>query len=523
MSTETGDQTESKTASGSEVARRLDDALERVAHGATVSIPTILFQRVVTFGLTAVLTGGFTTAAYGLYALASRFQRVPQSLAGGFTSGFPRYVPTADDDRERDLVITFGSTLMLAVAGVFGAALTLTAPTLAAVTDKGPRFVRLLKLFGLGLPASVWLSTVGSLLRSFEEVGAMNLATRVIAPLGTLLAVAVGTLVFESLLAVVIGTVAVEAVVGVVVTAWLFDRHSVSPRFDGRQAVAVAKRFLTYTTPLFLTGFAYTTQQLGFYPLLAWFLPAAASGVFVVSVLIAGFVRLPLTGVNQFVSPVIATLHDDGHSEALDRLYKVTTRLVLVGATAVAVPAVVFRQELLAFFSPAYLRYAPFLPTFLAAQYAASAAGSVGFLLTMTDHERASLAINGSVTVVLVLVAIPVTATYGFVGVVGLYLGMNVLNNAAEVVGLYYLEGIQPFTLRHALPLVAAVPLAAASELARRVLPTLPAVVLGVAAGLAAYAVVLRTVGFSEVEQNLAATIVERYRTRLADTELPLR
>lgn len=515
MSTESSDPVESHTES--EVTRRLNDALERVAHGATVSIPTILFQRLVTFGLTAVLTSGFAAAAYGLYALARRFQRVPRSLASGFMSGFPRYVPTADDDRERDLTITFGSVLLLVIASVFGAALTLSAPTLAALTDKGSQFVRLLELLGLGLPAGVWLSTVGSLLRSFEEVTAMNLGTRVIAPLGTLSAVVVGTVVFGSLLAVVVGTIVVEAVVGVAIVGWLFRRHGVRPRLRDTQTVAVAKQFLTYTAPLFLTGFAYTTQQLGFYPLLAWFLPAAAGGVFVISVLLAEFVRLPLKGLNQFVSPVIATLHDDGHYEALDRLYKVTTRLVLVVATAVVVPAVVYRRELLAFFDPAYVTYAPFLPLFLAAQYAASAAGCVAFLLIMTDHERASLVINSSVTLVLALAAVPLTVRYGFAGVVWLYLAMNVLNNVGEMIGLYYLEGFQPFTTRLFVPLVAAVLLAGVSVVTRRFLPTLPGAVLGVVVGVTAYALVLRAFGFSDVERTLAATIAERYRSELKE------
>ncbi|MCF2165786.1 MULTISPECIES: lipopolysaccharide biosynthesis protein [Halobacterium] len=497
---------------------QLDDALERVAHGATVSILAILFEKFVTFGLTAVLTNGFVASAYGLYALARRFQRVPSSLAGGFMSGFPRYIPTADTRAERDAMMTFGSVLLVSISVLFGTSLTLAAPTLAALTDEGPQFVRFLELCGIGLPALVWLSTTGSLLRSFEEVGALNLSMRVVSPLAQLGVAAVGVVVFDSLVAVLIGTVAVNAILGVGFACWLGVKHDVRPRLLGDRGRETAVQFLRYTIPLFFTGFAYTTQQLGFYPLIAWFLSGTAGAVFVVGALLGGFVRLPLTGINQFISPVISTLHSDGHHEALDRLYQVTTRLVLVGATAIAVPMIVYRRELLSVFGTEYTAFAALLPAFILAQYAASAAGSVGFILTMTDHQKASLAINGSVTALLVVVAVPLASWYGLPGVVTAYLLMNVLNNAAEVVGLYYLEGMQPFTRRHLSPLLAAIPFAGLGVLARTALGGTLGFAVGVLSGLFAYAVVIRLLGLSRVERRLAATIADRYRTTIRDT-----
>ncbi|WP_018256969.1 hypothetical protein [Halomicrobium katesii] len=68
----------SDTAHGDEhseasVEATLDDALERVAHGATVSIPGILFQRALTLAFIAVLTNGFSAGAYGVFAVVLRW------------------------------------------------------------------------------------------------------------------------------------------------------------------------------------------------------------------------------------------------------------------------------------------------------------------------------------------------------------------------------------------------------------------------------------------------------------------
>lgn len=67
------------------VDARLDDALERIAHGATVSVPSTLLQRALTLAFTAVLTNGFAASPYGVFALARRLQRFLLRLALGFT------------------------------------------------------------------------------------------------------------------------------------------------------------------------------------------------------------------------------------------------------------------------------------------------------------------------------------------------------------------------------------------------------------------------------------------------------
>ncbi|KAB1192984.1 hypothetical protein GJR96_05815 [Haloferax sp. MBLA0076] len=492
--------------------RRLEDALERVAHGAVVSVPSIVFERGLRLAFTAVLTNSFAASTYGLFALARRLQRYLAHVTLGFRNGLSRFLPTTDVDADRDVIATFASLLLLAVATLFGGALYLATPAIADIADEGPLFEHLLRVFAVGLPASVWLFTVTEMLRAFEEVGPLNLTLRLGFPLAQLAVGLAGAFVFRDVVVVAAGVWVTMGLVGVVALWWLGRSRGLRPRLRTPNTARLCRRYVGFSTPMFFGGIAITTQRLGFYPLIAVYLSGTASGVFAVGVLLGELVRLPLLGINQFIPPVAAALYEEGHHTALRRLYHVTSRLVLVGATGLAVPVVVFRQSIMAVFGPTFVTYAPLLPGFILAQYVASAAGSVGILLMMTDNQRALLVVNTAITVVLALVAIPLTATFGLSGLVASYLLMLTLNNGFEVLVLYYLEGLQPVTRGHAKPLVAAIPLALVALGAKLLLPGYVAVAVGTAAGLVAYAVAIRLLGTAPVERQLVATLVSRYR-----------
>ena len=475
-------------------------------------MPAILLQRGLTLAFTAVLTNGFAASAYGAFALARRLQRYLRRLALGFRSGLSRFLPNADSTAERDGLATFAGLLLMSVGTAFGAGLFVAAPYVARLADEGAQFTLFLRIFAAGLPASVWLFTVSEILRGVEAVGPLNLTLRVGFPTAQLAVGAAAAFAFRDLAAAAGGVVLSMGLVSTAAAVWVGRELGVRPRLRGPDAARLRRKYLRFTLPLFLGGFATTTQRLGFYPLIAVFLSSVAGGVFAVGVLLGTPVRLPLMGINQFIPPVAAALHEEGHREALARLYHVTSRLVLVGVTGLAIPIVIYRESVMWLFGPTFVDYAPLLPGFILAQYAACGAGSVGILLTMTDHQRALLVVNTVITAFLTVTAIPLTIEFGLPGLVASYLLMLIVNNGLEVVVLYYLEGLQPFTRLHAKPLLAGVPLATISYFVRATGASPAAPLVGSALGLLAYAVSLKLLGFTPVERRLASTLVGRYR-----------
>ncbi|WP_459193132.1 lipopolysaccharide biosynthesis protein [Halosimplex sp. J119] len=509
------------------VEARLDDALERVAHGATVSVPSILVQRGLTVAFTAVLTNGFAAGSYGVFAVARRLQQFLLHVALGFRSGLSRFLPNAESAAERDALVTVAGLLLGTVATVFGIALFLGAPAVTTVADQRPLFTAILRVFALGLPATVWLFTTTEILRGLEEVVPLNLALRVGFPAAQLAVGVVGTVVYGDLVAVAVGVVAVSGLVGLGATAWLVRERGLGLRvrgvfggvtetaenFDPRK---VWRRYVGYTIPLFVGGIATTIQRLGFYPLIAVYLTDVAGGVFAVGMVVGTLVRLPLIGLNQFVPPVAAALHEDDHRAALARFYHVTSRLVLVGVVGLAIPVIVYRETVMSLFGPAFMPYAPLLVGFVLAQFGACAVGSVGILLMMTDNQRPYLLVNVCITLLLAAIAVPLTIRFDLPGLVASYVLMLTLNNGLEVAVLYHFERLQPFTWLHGKPLVAAVPLGVIAWSAKATLSGPAAPVVGVALGLVAYAATLWSLGFTPAEHRLAATLAERYRTVLA-------
>jgi len=93
--------------------------------------------------------------------------------------------------------------------------------------------------------------------------------------------------------------------------------------------------------------------------------------------------------------------------------------------------------------------YASIIPMMALAQILAVLAGTVGFLLMMTDNERKSMWLQTGLTSITLAVIVLATREYGVFGLAGAYLFGYTFNNASELVLLYRLEGLRPFTRDH--------------------------------------------------------------------------
>lgn len=492
----------------------LEDALETVAHGAVVSVPSVVLQRVLALAFAAVLTNGFSASAYGLFAVARRLQRFLLRLALGFRRGLSRYLPVAESDAERDVTITFAAVLLLGTAVVFGAGLYLTAPAITAFAGRGEQFTTYLQVFAIGLPASVGMFATSGVLRGLEDVGALNLTLRIGFPLAQLAVAVVGVLFFDDLALVAAGVLIAMAFVALVSVWWLRRTHGVRARWRADGAAETRQQFLDFSIPLFFGSIATTTQRLGFYPIIAVLLSGTAGGLFAVGTLLGMLVRLPLIGINQFIPPVAASLHSDDQQAALLQLYQTTSHLVVTGTTFLAAVVIVFRRPIMASFDAAFVEFAWLLPGFVIAQFVACGAGSVGLLLMMTDNQKPYLAVNTVLTVVVLGATVSLTLAYGLPGLVGGYLLMLTLNNVAEVVVLHHFAGLQPLTRDHLVPLGAAIPLGAVLLAVRAVLSGPLGIVVGTVLGGVVYGTILKQVGVPPVERKLLGTLRERYEER---------
>jgi len=129
--------------------------------------------------------------------------------------------------------------------------------------------------------------------------------------------------------------------------------------------------------------------------------------------MLASFV---LIAVNLVVAPKFAKAFADGRQGEVNHLSRLSSRLMLLMAVPVLLVMLLFPKFLMGLFGEGYVVAAPLLQIMAVGQFVNVFTGSVGYLLTMTSHEkdlRNVVLFSGPLAVVLAFV---LTKEYGLMG-----------------------------------------------------------------------------------------------------------
>lgn len=172
------------------------------------------------------------------------------------------------------------------------------------------------------------------------------------------------------------------------VGAWLLLRATptevrrTAPRFEGRF-------WIQSVLPLAFIGGMQLINKNASIVILGFFVPAEQIGIYRVAVQVSILASFGLQAMNMVVAPRFASLYARGEKKRLQHLVTYSARAILgFNLLVTAGFAVLGRWFLGLFFGIEFTAaYAPFM-ILLIGQFVNSAAGSVGFLLNMTGHER---------------------------------------------------------------------------------------------------------------------------------------
>ncbi|MFT4945583.1 MAG: O-antigen/teichoic acid export membrane protein [Halovenus sp.] len=166
-------------------------------------------------------------------------------------------------------------------------------------------------------------------------------------------------------------------------------------------------------------------------------------------------------------------------------------------------------------FGPAYTRgYEP-LVVYLGGVFAGSAVGATGWLLMMTDHQYARMALDW------LLAVLNLGLTYAFVrrfGLTGAALGTSLaiaVQNGIQVVLLRRFEGLWPFDRTFLPPLGAGLVALGVMWAVRLTVPGWPAVAVGGPLGVCVYLAVLGGYGVDPRDRLVVRTLADAYRGKL--------
>ncbi len=493
------------------------DALVTIAHGAVLTSGGVSGQRALTAATEFVLARGLGPAAYGVYALAWRIaQLLSRLVTFGSVPALQRYLPEyADDPNRQGVVAGLAYATTLGFGAAIAAGVWLAAPRINALTVERPAFPGTMRAFGflVGLLGVVMIASavfraVGS---ARGEIALNKLLRPGVRLVGALTALALGFTVVGVAGGIVVAA-AVLAAVAVPLSARVTD---VVPSLRG--ARREAGRFYDHAAPVAMSSLGKVFQNRVDVLLVGALLTATAAGVYNVVLVVIAVAWIPLLSFNQLLPPVASKLYAADRIETLNAVYTSVTRQIVTAVVPILAALVVYGRELLGLFGDPYVAgYVP-LVVYLGGVFVGSAVGATGWLLMMTDHQYARMALDW------LLAALNVALTYAFVlryGLVGAALGTSLaiaVQNAIQVVLLRRFEGLWPFDRTYLTPLAAGVVALVGMRAVRAVVPGRPAVVVGSAVGLAVYVATLRGIGVDPRDRLVVGALADRYRSGLAD------
>jgi O-antigen/teichoic acid export membrane protein len=488
------------------------EALLDIAHGAVVTSGGVSVQRALTSATEFVLARALGPSVYGVYAFAWRITHLLFRFVNfGGVQTLQRYVPALDDApaaRNRMAGLAYATTLTVGLG--LGVALVAGADAIDVATVESPLFAPTLGAFAALLVLTGVVKVHAALLRATGSARGEVLFNRVLRPavrlLGAAGALALGYSVVGVAGAFVLG-VGLLAAVGFPATV---RTTGIRPTLRG--AVAETRRFYNHAAPIAVSALGIVFQNRVDVIMVGVLLTATAAGVYNVVLVMVSIAWIPLVAFNQLMPPVASELHAAGETETLNAVYRTVARLVFTAALPILAVQVVFGRELLALFGPTYVRGHLPLSIYLLGVAFGSAVGGNGWLMMMTDHQYARLALNW------LLASTNVVLTYLFVlefGLLGAALGTSIAisaQNLLEAVVLRHFEGLWPFDATFLKPVSATVAMGATMLAVRAALGGLLAVVVGSIVGLLVFLGTLVALGVSPRDRLVVGELSARYR-----------
>jgi O-antigen/teichoic acid export membrane protein len=202
----------------------------------------------------------------------------------------------------------------------------------------------------------------------------------------------------------------VAATIAFVIGAWLLSRAR-PQELAGVTAEYCTRSWLASVFPLAATAGMQLINHHTDIVMLGLFRSAEEVGVYRVSVVGASLVIFGLQIINMVVAPHFARLYSIGERDQLQRVVTASARIALFTALPAVLVFLLFGETLLqVVFGVEFARaYVP-LTILAVGQLVNAGAGSVGYLLNMTGHERDTtrgVAIAAGMNVVLNVVLIP--------------------------------------------------------------------------------------------------------------------
>jgi O-antigen/teichoic acid export membrane protein len=430
---------------------------QEVATGSGELFSGSIVGKVLSTVLQLTLTNVLGAAAYGAYTLGLtvlKFGRKITSL--GLQGGIVRFGAEAygKDDLAAVKGTFISSIVISAGSGAAGGlACYLGRHWIARVAFDTPKMIPVLEVFSLALPFFVVLAVLSRAARALQRMRYDIALDVIVQPALNLLFVA-GAFGLGYRLGG--ATVAFTASMVGSVGLGLYLIGRIFPvLFSGAAATFHPGRLLRYSLPVMGAGLSALVLNQADRLMLGFLASTKAVGIYNVAAIASTQIRFVLSSVNASFTPVISDLYHRGAHAELAALYKTTTRWILTLSLPLAGVLLLFPTPIMQIFGAEYAAGALPLMVLALAFFADGTVGAAGFMLQMSDHERIAMANNVVMAILNIVLNLWLISLYGAAGA-ALATGLSiVIVNAAKLVEVWALLGMQPYQWDHGTPFLA--------------------------------------------------------------------
>jgi O-antigen/teichoic acid export membrane protein len=207
------------------------------------------------------------------------------------------------------------------------------------------------------------------------------------------------------------------------------------------------KKILRFGIPLFFSGIAFTLMSKVDVLLIEYYTLSENVGIYNAALMLSGLISLPLTGLNQAISPMISDLYNRDEIDKLITTLQISTRWISMIGLGSGLILFLFSDEIILLWGTDYLAGSIFLSILVIPKAVNAVTGSSGFVLQMTGHQDLSFLNNILSLIINIVLDVILIPRFGPIGAaVGTAIALS-LNNILCLIEVYWKVGLPMYDL----------------------------------------------------------------------------
>mgnify|MGYP006282196359 CR=1 FL=1 len=426
----------------------INNILKRLVEGSSLAFLSNILTKGLNFAFQILLGRYLGPTTYGWFTVGQSFLSISKSVSllglhNSVTKFVSQYYGT--DDHEDILGVLSLSVLISGSVSFAISILLVVRPTIVSVLIfNNPDLTQTIRILALLLPVYSLLQISKSFLQAvqyFSWMSISHLSISVFEFLAVLLTIYLG-LEYQMLLWLIIIFSLVSLSIGATMVCVVVYR-----RISWSGINMAPRKTLRFGIPLFFSGIAFTLMSKVDVLLIEYYTLSENVGIYNAALMLSGLISLPLTGLNQAISPMISDLYNRDEINKLISTLQISTRWISMIGLGSGLILFLFSEEIILLWGTDCLAGSIFLSILVIPKAVNAVTGSSGFVLQMTGHQDLSFLNNIVSLIINIALDIILIPRFGPIGAaVGTAIALS-LNNILCLIEVYWKVGLPMYDL----------------------------------------------------------------------------